>query len=602
MKHILYSFAFFYLLVSAFACNRSNELVDYYNLDFNEDLSGWASNSNIYEAEQIYDSIENRSFLYLSPASVFGDIMLPLSGGIENSIMLPDAKNGGDCKVSLIYKSENIKDLSFHIHAFDEKGTEIYRDSIEMPQGKSWTESETIEFSDKRAKFLRLQFFFYSEDDNPSASGIWIDKINLHFEGTDLANLPLDSLPLPQLINKEFIIPLNASGQNTDFSAITDLLKGKRIVSVGESRYGVKEYNQCAVDLAKAQILQNNCRLVVLEIPFIIGLKWNQYINHQPINEKIIRNDLQRIRLDEETVFDFLLWLQEYSAKTDKKVRLFGMDANDRGGVLSRSDYFQYFDSNILLDSLFFFDLSMKSLAGDTLLLQSVERNKDRIISYLGEDEFCLLSKSLKPLQKPQNSFLGHINFFTSARDNVMFDNLHYIIENLLSEEESVFIYTHTIHAGKVAVSSDRTPLGKQLLQSYGDDYYTIGLISSYKDHYTDNRSCSRDSMITPYNIEATAFKTGISYFFLPTEKLISKNQKLRFPRINPLTDKEGAYLNEFIPLGEFLNAFIYIDNPQGFNENKDARAARDRQFIYIYERISEMKSRKIVYNLKENL
>jgi erythromycin esterase-like protein len=589
------SLAFLFLTFSLFICRTNNISVDYYNLNL-DNSNGWKANLSIFKQEQIYDSLFNRMVLCVIRLDSQNLTPLPMIGGIERFLMLPDSRKKGDCKISVIYKTENPDNVFLKVNALDEKGNEIYIDSIRMDKENEWAETPSLKFSDKRIKFLRLGIFFEPKDENAThPKKLWLDKINLQYEGLDMANLSSDMLPLPKPLDKAFAIPLDLEG-NKDFSSLASFLKGKRIVSVGESRHGVKEYSKAATGLIKSQILHNNCRLVALEIPFSLGLKWNRYVNDITFDNDEVLDDMESIYFDTGHIIDFLLWLKEYNNQTDRKVRLFGMDSDENDELTSIYNRFHYFSTCLPYDSLLFSNMCMSSLSGDSLLL-NVERNKDQLIFYLGEEEVNLLIKSLDPLLKvEERNNLSKIKFHTIERDRVMVDNLYYAIENLLESNETVTIWGHLIHSTKKYLQADKVvSLGEQLSDYYGDNhYYSIGLISSYDDYIEEKISDNfPDSILSSHNLEMAAANLNIPYFFYPINQLDSKYQKLRLTLIAVMTLRSEIYHNEFIPLDSYMDAFIYINNPQVINKDKDPKGAKDKQFEKMLLKISEIKRHK---------
>ena len=105
---------------------------------------------------------------------------------------------------------------------------------------------------------------------------LYLDKIEIKIGGKDINEGPLPSTPIMANLKKSEIISLSLSDTNS-FKRIPEIGNHK-IVALGETIHGSESINEAAVELIKYQVLHNQCRFILLELPTEQSLYWNRYI------------------------------------------------------------------------------------------------------------------------------------------------------------------------------------------------------------------------------------------------------------------------------------------------------------------------------------
>ncbi|GHU63152.1 hypothetical protein FACS1894160_3170 [Bacteroidia bacterium] len=468
------------------------------------------------------------------------------------------------------------------LSVFDAKGDIIYCDSLDINNNNQWVKSH-LQFVADKAKFFYIGIYVESlrRHEEPPVQSIWIDKVSVNIDGFDMENFDLDLLPSLPPHDSTNLIPLLFEQKNT-FSQIKEL-KSHRIVALGESMHNTYEFNKTAIRIIENQIINNNCRLVALEIPIDMGLKWNMFVQQKvsfDISE--IECDLLSLSLPKEEWMSFLIWLKEYNEKSSRKVRLFGMDA-----VVSVADCLPvYFNEYITMDSLLFAPLFIDAFSAETSkLMRKIRRNENKIASYIGEKELSFL---IRGLENTNNGIFGTDNqrFIILNRDAIMFNNLKSVIETDLKDDETVTIYAHLFHAGKKNVNINQliSPLGKQLYNLYGENYFCIGLFT-YKDEIGTSPF---------YSIEDYCEQTGFSYFYTLSNTIPPCIRG----RIRG-QDFEGSRKNfnfDFMPLQQMIDALIFVDKVNTVDidtKRKDRNKMEGKRIIQNLNRKNELMGKK---------
>lgn len=601
----------------------SQDFSDFYDLNF-KTVNNWGVTNRHYCSD--WDSItpfQGKYPLCIYSACFNGEVV-PLVGELYQTIMLPDAKSKGNCEVGITYKCMNKKNVRFQVSAFDRNGTMICSRILHMNKQDKWNKA-SLQFSDKTAKFLHLRIIFdmKDDDDNPvrdigihSWSGdfisecphdntdvekIWIDRIHLKFEDFDMSRFSPEMFPHPSQLDTSKIIPLDINDKQT-FHSLSKQSHNKRIFSIGETTHASHELPRIAFQLMKDRIVNNNCKVVAMEISMSMGLKWNRYISGEiPFEEEAITKDLNILNVSKKSCLDFLFWLKKYNEQTNDKVRLFGMDG-EVNSLIETYNYQDYFNSYIHIDTLLFSDLFFESLGGyaDTLLLK-IKEKEEQLLHYIGEQEFGILVKSLQSLKKMPSTLLDMAHYEMVTRDSIMFNNICYAMDNILKPDESLSIFCHFGHAMKGNIPSAKLapPLGKQLHERFGEQYFTAGLFFSEKEIHvegTDTISLLESDLLA-CNIESMAYKTGIPCFYLPTNELIEDIQAFRTSHVMPATSAQNNKIRDrisFAPLSKYTDALIYVDK---INMTITGREVKEQsimdQFRGIMKKTTELKSKK---------
>ena len=115
-----------------------------------------------------------------------------------------------------------------------------------------------------------------------------------------------------------------------------------KILAIGETIHGTETMNDIAIDIIKNRIIHNNCRLILLEIPFENSFYINRYIEKDS-NFKIdsISTYFDR-SLFSSSFLSLIEWIKRHNSHSDKKVFFWGIDVNYIQ-LQSKLDLFKFF-------------------------------------------------------------------------------------------------------------------------------------------------------------------------------------------------------------------------------------------------------------------
>jgi hypothetical protein len=545
------------LLVFCCICLYSQSLPDFYNLSFqNRQTFGWVVRDIFFRIDTDSAQLVNGKYPMCLRQSQFMEDPLPLSVELSRSMLLPETSGSRACIVSINSKCKNIAKAQVKVCTFDSAGVQVFRDSFDINSPNTWREVHK-HLSVKGAKFLYLSIHASGSGPLPEAEQkMWIDRVGVRVDGFDMAGFNLDMLPPPQPIACAAVAPLLLKDEEA-FASV-DAFNTQKIIAVGESVHGAREFNRMALGIIKNQIIRNCCRLVALEIPSALGLKWNLYVQQEvSFDSSEIKNDLKGLRYSPGDMLNFLAWLKRYNANAPRKVRLFGMDANMLDGGTFEDCYSDYFYEHLSKDSSLFASLYVDNFYRKKADIIATIRQHPLIESYLGKKEVALL---LKSLESPTVSvgLQNFVRFIIAGRDSIMFDNLSYAIAAELDIGETAVVYTHLLHAAKRNVADCVVPLGQHLCSAYGKDYFSVGLFA-----YEENEPCRESVDIpSPYSIEQRCKDMDVACFYALSSSISPNFVRVRKKK-QALTAYNSLQINdfEFVPFRHSVDAFIYMDS-----------------------------------------
>jgi hypothetical protein len=553
LEKIFYFLCFTVIIV---ACSQKREN-DYYNLNFQKKfIDGWINEIDMgslyYDSTAIIDGntpvcIDNENI------KKWGKTIRrwALYYSLGRKVSLPELKNAEGIEISVHYKSQNLEKTWLMVCMADKDGKILDGYLEDMPDTEKWS-TVKIAVSGNHAKHLFVHVLTKSDDLLKHVGGkninlnfdslwmhfpvqkLWINKIKIKADGFDMTGFLPEMMPDP-VIKENSLIPLNLNNENT-FAQIEEL-KNKKIVGIGESLHTTNEFPEIAYSLIKYRILHDHCKLVLLELPFSLGLKLNLFINRETsFGIKEIESILKPGSLSSDATIDFLLWSKNYNQTAERKVNLVAIDIEHSE---HNRELLSFLNEYIQADSLLFTPVYQDVInrkyaeAWDKFL-----NNRERFEKILGKGETGLLMHGLKH-PSPRLKMGVEKKFFLTERDSLMYDNVQIALNNLLQNDETAVIYAHLAHTTKSEVWMPRfvSPVGKYLSDTYLDRYLSIGLITS---------------SAPPHSLEKACKKTKIPLFYTSTGALPS-TVLLRHSGLNVLQSKFDYY-----PV-KGIDAFIFV-------------------------------------------
>jgi erythromycin esterase-like protein len=557
---------------------------DYYNLNFQKKfIDGWISEIDMgrlyYDSTAIIDGnmpvcIDNENIK--AGKEIIRRWALYYSLG--RKISLPEImKDAEEIEISIRYKSQNLEKAWLMICRADKNGKALDGYLEEMPDTEKWS-TVKVNISGNHPAHLFVHVLTKSDNlrdqvmvKNTGRSfdslwmhfpiqKLWINKIEIKTAHFDMADFLPEMMPQP-VIKEKSLVPLDLNDENT-FSQIEEL-KNKKIVGIGESAHVTNEFPEIAYSLIKYRILHDNCKLVLLELPFSLGLKLNLFINKETsFGIKEIEDIFKPSSISSNATIDFLLWLKNYNKEAERKVHLvcIGIEQSKLN-----KEFLSFLNEYIQVDSLLFTPVyqDVVNRKNDEAWNKFLN-NRERFEKILGKGETGLLMHGLKHPSPVLKAGVAK-KFMLSERDSLMYDNVQIAVNNLLQNDETAVIYAHLAHATKSEVWMPRfiSPVGKYLSDTYHDKYLSIALITyaeqmdSIPDSKgTDFRTFWNTTMaFSPapqYSVEAACEKTKVPLFYTSTSAL-PPTVLLRYSGLDVFKGKFDYY-----PV-KGVDAFIFI-------------------------------------------
>ncbi|MGB5823387.1 MAG: erythromycin esterase family protein [Proteocatella sp.] len=302
-----------------------------------------------------------------------------------------------------------------------------------------------------------------------------------------------------------------------------------KVVGLGEATHGNVEFQVQKLEVFKALVNNNGCRVFAIEGDFGGCRKVNEYISGA---EGTVQDAIKEIGFEmyqTKEMAELIEWMREYNQKSQEKDRLrfygFDMQRYDNNKeylfkYLERVNpdmitQYQLLLSDLNDDTVYTQnkELIKKSLENINLLIAEMQSNKESYVKISSEDEFSLaleFAESIKENAVMQNSGSN----YSQIRDKYMSQKIKWISE--YEDGKMIFITGHNGHVEKSLLYRTYTSMGKYLDDEFEDDYYAIGTDFGNNTFraYTPNGSV-KNFNITNKNelIESFASLSGNEYF-----------------------------------------------------------------------------------------
>lgn len=343
------------------------------------------------------------------------------------NILLPRERAGSDYSFSIKARATDFRRAKIEVRSVDDRGECIKIDTCEISD--TWQEYH-FRPSSSKARLMWVKIVAYCHRNNGGGYVEFRDSNTTQLSITEFSrqNEPLlmEAIEIPK----------------ADFLRdIASQLQGKKIVAVGETVHGNRNVTQTAMDVAKAMVLYNNCKLVLLELPISMTLTLNSYVKSQcDLSDAELERVFYNMLFSSTVMRDFCKWLREYNMSLDNKVELWGMDK---------------------LYSMFVVPMYIKVFEADRKSPLSPAERKvcDMIVE-----------------QDKIDKRVGRSHSF-AMRDEVMASNLEQLRELFCPPGATTFVYAHFMHVTRqMQFGILRSPMGSLLKPSLKNDYFVVGL------------------------------------------------------------------------------------------------------------------------------
>lgn len=526
------------IIILFVSCKKQSkqDAKDYYNLSFSEQRI-WGGGFRWCE-QQASDTVTNcffwskdstqpgRIFFRLTETKLAIGKRIPLRSIFSQKIAL-QIENQKIAEITLRNKGNNLETAWLKVYSLGKQEELLRTDSIDI-QSVDW-QTHSLPILLQGVYYLRLSIVVAGKDcDNQPGAEMWIDKLTCTIDGKDLQETNHWDKKENLVLNINKIKSLSMS-RDSDFLAIPELQSKFRILGIGETMHGCLTFGKINNQIVRMLLKHKNCKLVMLELPSMLVLKSDLYIQGYPVEFKDIEEDLIGLLNPIEEIKELLDYLRTYNQTAKKKVRIIGFDRNERLYVPLMHDYF--YEMYRQMPNKIVREFMRKYNYGYEILKLL---NMPKTVDMLGDFEYKWFGAQyglyFTENNIPEVKKHGALN----SRDFIMWKHVqHAILFSKLEENETAVLLAHWKHVNKWDIASQPNhSLGYYLSEAYGDDYRAIGLLGG-KGTFNSSRRGRLESECPlpepePGSLEAAAMKTGIPYFYYPAKVLPETPIRLR--------------------------------------------------------------------------
>ena len=311
---------------------------------------------------------------------------------------------------------------------------------------------------------------------------------------------------------KNEILHLNLN--EPDFEHLVDIVKNKKIVLIGESTHGTKEFYQLRAQITKELIERCGFNAVALEGDWADVYRINRYVKGFSGDDSAESSmkELSRFPLwmwRNRVMVDFIEWLRERNTVAVEKAGIYGLDLyglkNSIKSILEtvkrrRPEHFEearrrYACFQFPLEDGVEYGRRVALSLQDSCAQEVVDELKalrDKFkheLEALGEsEEFLSLERNAEVVIGAESYYRNLFNPGVSTwniRDKHMFETLRSLDEHISQNGSGkIVVWAHNSHVGR-AVSTrrelmDETTLGELAADHYKDMCYSIGMTTCY--------------------------------------------------------------------------------------------------------------------------
>jgi len=559
--------------------------------------SGWIMSPSIFFNIQI-DSTSSfmDSVLYITNRR-FIMRAVPLIFNINNSFYIPEKLSGKEIKLSVNNKCLGLEKAIIRMSLFNKE--EQLTDTLILDINTLNWESKDLAFiPDKNVKFFNVEIEAIGQESSDS-TGLWLDNRYAITEGLELKNLTKRQNNLKaKSLNRKHIIPISGTSHNT-YQALSTVLN-KRVLALGETLHGSATLANIAFEITKDQIRNNNCRLVMMEIPIDEAIYLNLYIQGKlpdsSINDLRERTKFLLAIVPIEEYIDFYQWLREYNKTALDKVTFLGFDIIQPSmmrDVLPLVEYVMAYLDNDTRDLLVpLIELMYRSFDKATEYINS---HSSSLSDLFGEEDFTLFKfcweESLK-VEKILFSVKNAPYMYDRdlKRDYHMWLNTKMILNTYKNDSAKIVVMGHDAHLNKLR-NSDQTAynrsFGYYLAEYFKENYQVIALTAGQGERIAQSRQYTYNDILPTAidnSFEKIAQEIDVPRFFYPSYEL---DDDIVYIRNMPL----GAGRSNFVQsevLSKRLDGIIFINksfsSPERFEMSimfQDSLSEGRREYLH---------------------
>lgn len=580
------------IIIFAQNAQKINIKDDLYFQDYNKCNWEWLSyktNCNISLESQ---SAKNPLFLLklmYAPTNKLNESVsnINMEFCLFKTIILPQIENR-KLDVALTSKNQTASELLFSVFGVDHNENITFNDTIKIKKSTKWATKTISSISkDTKAIYIKIKF---NGTSNPSQI-VWLKNIKIKIDGKDVNGIKNDIIKADKQLNKNYIFPLSHD-EKFDLTDKLPEIKRKKIIGLGENTHGSKTINLARFQFLKNLIERNNCKIVLLEIPFDFASQMDLYVQGKiPENSENLLGYLKLVN-DYEQKMDFLKWLRTYNLGVKRKVHIYGID-----NAGSEEKSIPLMDYHLELLGTEKGKFYLKNLYEGKIKDVIEFAKKDSIIQQLlGKENFQYYIYLLS------DKFNKKVNEMFLNRDSLMFKRVNSLNTQFTTENEKIAILAHSVHIQKIkgfGKEGEYSTLGSFLSEKYDSSFVAIDFCFGSGSFTQD--SCSSPVLITnetlntlPENsFEYAALKTGYDYFYFPSKYL--NDRIITTSMITRGSQNQNHF--KFVFLKGRFDGYVFLNKSESFDNLKkspfiysigfwDAKIYKFRNIINEYNKI----------------
>ena len=473
---------------------------------------------------------------------------------LTKKLILP-VENYTILKVSMMANNKSSQVLSLKAIGLD-KDENIIFNSTAFSKNKSEWEQLSIQTNNRNIKALNIYIKY--NGDAKQDQVIKLKDIAVFLDQKNISTIK-GRAEDKAILAASHIVPLNSTGDVLNLTKIEDL-KYKKIIALGESTHGSETISQNRFRALQTLIKNYDCKLVILEMPFDLGIFINAYAQGIiPETSESYLTEYLNTAMTRETLIPFLKWLKTYNQTALKKVYILGMDNSSSFNNLPLLDFHV---SLLGKDKAFPYLLKLHNNEADSVLALA---EVDTTLQYqLGKVNYTYYKYLLK-----QKFSRDQADFFTD-RDTHMANRVEFLDTLFTEKNQKIAILAHSIHLQKIRETKETYVhvLGSLLTRKYKEKYFAIdfnfGRGTFTQDSCYLNTYTTTDVMKTiPKNsFEYAALKTGCPFFYFPAKYLNENINSTALITRNSQNKDHFVFTN----LKRRFDAYIFINEGIAFS------------------------------------
>ena len=348
-----------------------------------------------------------------------------------------------------------------------------------------------------------------------------MNRKNIVRTGLMLLSLRVASQPQDQSINSWIkrnsheITTTSFETPQNDLLFLEELLKNKKIVSMGEATHGTSEFSALKSRFFKFLALRLNFNVLAMEADFSAAIAVNEYILGKRNDGENALKSLHFLHCVNKETLTLINWMREYNsqASSAEKIKFYGFDFYNTKTSLDRlHEFFTQVDADFATQIKKIETTKSPSLyrapfvQTDDIEIVEKKLNADSSI-YIRSSSYneWRLAKHLVTTLK--YAFILNYEGKAALRDSLMKENIRWII-NFEGDDTKIMLSAHNEHVVYGTVFNTNfgrrfKRMGLLLKETYNEQLYTIGFDFNQGEFYANTPVGYRKVRLTLFEIGA---------------------------------------------------------------------------------------------------